>query len=67
MTNLKTKKKLASRVFGVGLNRLKINSQQVDKLDDAITRGSMRSLKKDDVIIVPKKQTIKVAKANTIK
>lgn len=58
MTNLKTKKKLASRVFGVGQNRLKINSQQVDKLDDAITRGSMRSLKKDDVIIVPKKQGI---------
>nr|AIE93354.1 Ribosomal protein L19E [uncultured marine thaumarchaeote AD1000_33_G09] len=45
-------------MFGVGQNRLKINSEQVDKLDDAITRGSMRSLKKDDIVTIPKKQGI---------
>ena len=33
MTNLKTKKKLAARVFGVGKNRLKLNTEQIEKLD----------------------------------
>ena len=58
MTNLKTKKELAARVFGVGKNRLKLNTEQIEKLDDAITRGSIRSLKKDDVVTLPKKQGI---------
>ena len=58
MTNLKTKKKLAARVFGVGKNRLKLNTEQVEKLDDAITRGSIRSLKKDNVVTLPKKQGV---------
>ena len=58
MTNLKTKKELAARVFGVGKNRLKLNTEQIEKFDDAITRGSIRSLKKDDVVILPKKQGI---------
>ena len=58
MTNLKTKKELAARVFGVGKNRLKLNTEQLEKLDDAITRGSIRSLKKDDVVTLPKKQGI---------
>ena len=58
MTNLKTKKKLAARVFGIGQNRLKLDASQAEKLDDAITRGSIRSLKKDNVVILPKKQGV---------
>lgn len=62
MTNLKIKKKLAARVFGVGQHRLKINSKESDKLEDAITRGSIRSLKKDGIITLPKKQGISLGR-----
>ena len=36
MTNLKTKKELAARVFGVGKNRLKLNTEQLEKLEDRL-------------------------------
>ena len=58
MTNLKSKKIMASRGFSVGIKRIKINPDSVDKLNDAITRGSIRSLKKDGVIQIKSKQGI---------
>ena len=58
MTNLKSKKIMASRVFSVGMKRIKIDPDSTDKLNDAITRGSIRSLKKDGVTKIKSKQGI---------
>ena len=42
--NLKAKKRLASRVTGVGIHRIKFDSDHLDDIADAITRQSIRSL-----------------------
>ena len=49
---------MVSRVFSVGMKRIKIDPNSVEKLNDAITRGSIRSLKKDGVIKIKSKQGI---------
>ena len=49
---------MASRVFSVGMKRIKIDPDSVEKLNDAITRGSIRSLKKDGVIKIKSKRGI---------
>lgn len=47
---------MASRVLGVGLNRIRFDESSGDGLEDAITRGNIRALVKDGVIwTVPKK------------
>ena len=42
--NLKAKKRLASRVVGVGVHRIKFDSDHLDDIADAITRDNIRSL-----------------------
>ena len=42
--NLKAKKRLVSRVVGVGVHRVKFDSDHLDDIADAITRDSIRSL-----------------------
>ena len=42
--NLKAKKRLVSRVVGVGVHRIKFDSDHLDDIADAITRDSIRSL-----------------------
>ena len=42
--NLKAKKRLASRVAGVGVHRIKFDSDHLDDIADAITRDNIRSL-----------------------
>ena len=44
VVNLKAKKKLASRVTGVGIHRIKFDSDHLDDIADAITRQNIRSL-----------------------
>ena len=44
VVNLKAKKRLASRVTGVGVHRIKFDSDHLDDIADAITRGNIRSL-----------------------
>ncbi|HUU49183.1 MAG TPA: 50S ribosomal protein L19e [Nitrosopumilaceae archaeon] len=44
VVNLKAKKRLASRVTGVGIHRIKFDSDHLDDIADAITRGNIRSL-----------------------
>ena len=56
MTNLKSKKRMAASVLGVGINKIRFNDVYGDKLEDAITRGSIRALVKDGTIYAaPKK------------
>ena len=42
--NLKDKKRLASRVTGVGIHRIKFDTDHLDDIADAITRENIRSL-----------------------
>lgn len=60
VVNLKTKRKLVSRVLGVGLDRIKFDPNYIDDVADAITRGNIRSLVTANVIeIKPIKGTSK--------
>jgi len=42
--NLRAKKRLVSRVTGVGVHRIKFDSEHLDDIADAITRQNIRSL-----------------------
>lgn len=44
VVNLRAKKKLVSRVLGVGVHRVKFDSDHLDDIADAITRENIRSL-----------------------
>jgi len=44
VVNLKAKKRLAARVIGVGIHRIKFDTDHLDDIADAITRGNIRSL-----------------------
>ncbi|MDH3395849.1 MAG: 50S ribosomal protein L19e [Nitrosopumilus sp.] len=44
VVNLKSKKRLASRVTGVGIHRIKFDTDHLDDIADAITRENIRSL-----------------------
>ena len=44
VVNLRAKKRLASRVTGVGVHRIKFDSDHLDDIADAITRANIRSL-----------------------
>jgi len=53
VVNLRAKKRLVARVTGVGVNRVRLDSDHLDDVADAITRQNIRSL------ITAKKITIK--------
>lgn len=44
VVNLRAKKRLVSRVVGVGVHRVKFDSDHLDDIADAITRENIRSL-----------------------
>jgi large subunit ribosomal protein L19e len=44
VVNLRAKKRLVSRVVGVGLSRIKFDTESTDDIADAITRENIRSL-----------------------
>jgi len=44
VVNLKAKKRLVSRMVGVGVHRVWFDSQHLDDIADAITRENIRSL-----------------------
>jgi len=44
VVNLKAKKRLASRVTGVGVHRIRFDADHLDDVADAITRENIRSL-----------------------
>jgi len=44
VVNLRAKKRLASRVAGVGIHRIKFDTDHLDDVADAITRQNIRSL-----------------------
>ncbi len=44
VVNLKAKKRLVARVTGAGVNRVRLDSDHLDDVADAITRQNIRSL-----------------------
>lgn len=44
VVNLRAKKRLASRVTGVGIHRVRFDPDRLDDIADAITRANVRSL-----------------------
>lgn len=44
VVNLKAKKRLVSRITGVGMHRVKFDADHLDDIADAITRANIRSL-----------------------
>lgn len=49
---------MAADVLGVGESRVRIDPKATDRLEDAITRGSIRSLAKEGIIWVIQKQGV---------
>ncbi len=52
VVNLRAKKRLVSRVTGVGLSRIKFDQESTDDIADAITRDNIRSLITAGTIII---------------
>ncbi len=50
--NLKKKKALAARTFGVGISRIEFLEPRLDEIKEAITKQDIRDLNKDGAIIV---------------
>ena len=44
MTDLKNQKRMASEILDVGENRVKINPEETERVDEAITRQDIRNL-----------------------
>ena len=54
VVNLRAKKRLVSRVVGVGVHRVRFDSDHLDDIADAITRDSIRSLLTANTITIKK-------------
>jgi large subunit ribosomal protein L19e len=50
--NLRSKKQLAAKTFGVGKSRILFVNERIDEIKDAITKQDMRTLQKDGAIII---------------
>jgi large subunit ribosomal protein L19e len=58
--DLHGQKKLAAKTFNVGKKRIKLNTEKIDKLKDAITRFDIRKLEGTAVIVKQKKGVSRV-------
>jgi len=52
VTNLKSKKRLAARVIGVGVHRIRLSEDHLEDVANAITRNEIRSLVTANTITV---------------
>ena len=51
MANLKTQKRLAAEILGVGIHRVKFMPDRLDEIKEAITRKDIEELIKDKAIV----------------
>lgn len=55
-TNIEAKRRLAARVFGVGVERIWIDPERLDEVASAVSRADIRHLEKIGVIkVLPKR------------
>jgi large subunit ribosomal protein L19e len=50
--NLRAKKNLAAKTFGVGKERIAFVNERIEEIKEAITKQDMRTLQKDGAIII---------------
>jgi large subunit ribosomal protein L19e len=50
--NLRSKKQLAAKTFGVGKSRIAFVNERMEEIKEAITKQDMRNLQKDGAIII---------------
>ena len=50
--NLRAKKQLAAKTFGVGKERIVFVTERLDEIKEAITKQDMRDLKKEGAIVI---------------
>jgi large subunit ribosomal protein L19e len=50
--NLRSKKQLAAKTFGVGKERITFVNERIEEIKEAITKQDMRNLQKDGAIII---------------
>jgi len=60
--NLKKKKELAKRTFGVGENRIVFAESRLSDIKEAITKQDMRDLREDGAIIIKEKKGVRKVK-----
>jgi ribosomal protein L19E len=65
--NLRRKKKLISRTLGVGVRRIKLDSDMRDEIKEAITRQDIKDLKKENIIKIKEKKGRKTKKKRKTK
>ncbi len=58
MADLRAKRRMAADILGIGQTRIRLDNAETERLEDAITRGSIRSLIKEGVIWVEQKKGI---------
>jgi len=65
--NLKTKKKLAARKLGVGINKIKFDSDNLADIKEAITSLDIHDLKRNNIISIKQKKGRKTNKKRKTK
>jgi large subunit ribosomal protein L19e len=63
MADLRAKRRMAADILGIGETRIRLDPAETERLEDAITRGSVRSLIKEGVIWVEQKKGISRGRA----
>jgi large subunit ribosomal protein L19e len=58
---LSTVKRLASDILGVGMNKIRIKTEDIGRAESALTREDVRGLIKDEVVYVKSESGFKVA------
>ncbi|MBM3896934.1 MAG: 50S ribosomal protein L19e [Thaumarchaeota archaeon] len=58
MADLRAKRRMAADMLGVGETRIRLDPAETERLEDAITRGSIRSLIKEGVIWVKQRRGV---------
>src|SRR3989344_6951041 len=60
--NLKSKRRMIARLFGVGVARVRFNPERQEEVKEAITRGDLRGLLGQRVVSLDQKQGVSRAR-----
>ena len=66
MTNLRSQRRLASQILGIGQNRVWIDPARVEDVDGAITREEVRKLIHEKIIQMLPEKGVSRARAKTL-
>ncbi len=66
MTNLRSQRRLASQILGIGQNRVWIDPARVEDVEGAITREEVRKLIHEKIIKTSPQKSVSRARAKTL-